>query len=156
MRVLCFVALLISLYCPVASNSWHGITPLVSKRTDVEKLLGLPTADSKAADAAEYKTRTERVFILYSTGPCSAQPSNGWNVPAGTVIEISVEPIPKTRISDLKLDAARFAKIRDPEVLFLTYYTSEEQGLSIEVNTDDGLVNKFRYLPWYKNYNLRL
>jgi len=140
--------------CPQA-NSWHGIVPLHSTRADVEKTLGPPTPDSKAPDAVDYRTKSERVFVLYSTGPCDVEPSHGWNVPRGTVISISVEPNIKPKFADLKLDESKYEKVRDPEVLFFTYYTSEEEGISIEVNTDEGVVSAFRYSATSKENNLR-
>ena len=137
------------------ANCWRGIVPLRSTRADVEKILGPPTPESKASDAATYKTKTERVFVLYSTGACDGKPSNGWNVPRGTVISISVEPTVKPKLTDLKLDESKYDKARDPEVLFLTYYTNEEEGISIEVNTEEGAVTTFRYLPMSKDSHLR-
>src|SRR5215213_1897008 len=137
------------------ANCWRGIVPLRSTRADVEKLLGQPVPESKALDAATYKTESERVFVLYSTGPCDVKPSNGWNVPRGTVISISVEPNVKPKFADLKLDASQYEKIRDPEVLDFTYYTNKKEGVSIEVNTSEGVVTTFRYSPMSEDHHLR-
>jgi hypothetical protein len=137
------------------ANCWRGIAPLRSTRADVEKLLGRPVPESKALDAATYKTKSERVFVLYSTGACDVKPGNGWNVPRGTVISISVEPNVKPKLTDLKLDESKYDKARDPEVLFITYYTNEEEGISIEVNTEEGTVTTFRYSPMSKDNHLR-
>jgi hypothetical protein len=151
--LLAFLATIVTLH-PQA-NCWRGIAPLRSTRADVEKLLDRPVPESKALDAATYKTASERVFILYSTGLCDAKPGNGWNVPPGTVISISVYPNTKPKFADLKLDESKHDKARDPEVLFLTYYTNEEEGTSIEVNTDEGVVNAFRYSPMSEDNHLR-
>lgn len=140
---------------PQQTNCWHGITPLRSTRTDVEKILGPPTPYSKAPDAADYRTESERVFVLYSTGSCDVNPSNGWNVARGTVISISVEPNIKPKFADLKLDESKYDKVRDPEVLNLTYYTDEVQGIIIEVNTEEKVVTTFRYSPMSKDNHLR-
>lgn len=137
------------------TNCWHGIIPLRSTRADVEKLLGPPTPDSKAPYAADYRTKNERVFILYSTGSCNVESSHGWNVPRGTVIEISVEPNVKPKFADLKLDEGKYEKRKDPEYLSITYYTNEKEGISIEVNTDEGVVNAFSYSPMSKDFHLR-
>ena len=83
------------------------------------------------------------------------KPGNGWNVPRGTVISISVEPNVKPKLTDLKLDESKYDKARDPEVLFITYYTNEEEGISIEVNTEEGTVTTFRYSPMSKDNHLR-
>jgi hypothetical protein len=137
------------------ANCWHGIIPLRSTRADVEKLLGPPTPYSKAPYAADYRTKNERVFVLYSTGPCDIEPSHGWNVPRGTVISIDVEPNVKPKFAELKLDESKYEKRKDPEVLSLTYYTNEKEGVSIEVNTEEGVVNVFRYSPMSKDIYLR-
>lgn len=154
MSVIYLFVLLVTTLLPQA-NSWHGITPLGSTREDVEKLLGRPAPESKALDAATFQTTAERVVILYSTGACDLKPGNGWNVPRGTVISISVYPYIKPKIADFKLDPSKYNKTRDPEVLFLAYYTNEEEGISIEVNTDEGVVNAIRYSPMYKDQHLR-
>ena len=135
-------------------NSWHCIVPLHSTRADVEKILGLPTPDSKAQDAADYRTANERVFVLYSTGSCDVKPSNGWNVSRGTVISITVEPKIKPKLADLKLDERKYEKRKDPEMLDYIYYTNEEEGVSITVNTEEGVVNTFRYSPMSKDKHL--
>jgi hypothetical protein len=136
-------------------NSWHGIIPMHSTRGDVEKLLGPPTPDSKAQDAADYRTENERVFVLYSTGSCDINPSNGWNVPRGTVITVSVYPNTKPKFSTLKIDESKYQKNADPEMLDLVYYTNDEEGISIEVNIAEGVVNAFRYWPTAKEDCLR-
>lgn len=137
------------------SNSWQGIVPLHSSRIDVEKILGPPRPESKGLDASTYETGSEKVFVLYSPGPCNATASNGWNVPRGTVIEVSVEPKGKTKLSDFKLDASKFEKKRDPEVLDYTSYTDDENGISITVNTVDGVVVRISYWPRSKENYLR-
>ncbi len=132
------------------SNSWHGIVPLRSTRADVERLLGPPLPESKAPYAASYRTKSERVFVLYSTGPCDINPSHGWNVPAGTVIEISVEPNVKPKLADLKFSENKYKRIPDPELLDLTSYTNDDDGISITVNTKEGLVTAYSYSPMSK------
>ncbi len=153
--VLTYLLVFLMSSAPQGTNCWRGITPLRSTRADVEKILGPPTPYSKAADAADYRTKDERVFVLYSTGSCDANSSNGWNVPSGTVISISIEPNTKPKVVDLKLDESKYHKARDPEVRYLTHYTNETEGVSIEVNTDEGVVNAFRYSPMSKDNNLR-
>ena len=136
------------------ANSWHGIIPLRSTRADVEKLLGPPTPDSKALYAADYRTANERVFILYSTGPCEVEPSHGWNIPRSTVISISVEPNVKPKFTDLKLDESKYKKVRDPEIPQFVSYGNEKDGISIEVDMNEGVVNTFRYSPMSKDNHL--
>jgi hypothetical protein len=154
MILTCLLVSLVTFISPQA-NSWRGIVPLHSTRADVEKLLGRPTPESKAQDAAIYRTENERVFVLFSTGSCEIKPSNGWSVPTGTVISISVEPNSKPKFADIKLDESNYEKRPDPELLYLTYYTNERDGVSIEVNTDEGVVTAFRHGPASKDKRLR-
>jgi hypothetical protein len=136
-------------------NCCQGITPLRTNRAEVEKILGPPLPTSKAIDAAMYETARERIFVLYSTGPCGVKPSNGWNAPLGTVINFSVAPREKPRFVELNLDESKFAKNKDPELPEITYYTSDEDGLSITVDTVDGVVRTFRYSPGSKDEHFR-
>jgi hypothetical protein len=149
--LLCFLALI----SYPQSNSWRSIVPLRSTRADVEKILGSPTPNSKATDAAYYRTENERVFILYSTGPCDVHPSNGWNIPRGTVIHMGVEPIVRPKFADLKLDASKYERRPDPELSDLTYYLNKDEGIGIEVNTALGVVTSIDYWPTAKDNSLR-
>ena len=137
------------------SNSWQTIVPLRSTRADVEKVLGYPMADSKTVDAATYKTENERVFVLYSTGQCDSKPSSGWNVISNTVIWLSVDPNKKPRFADYPLDESKYQKRPDPEVRYLTYYINEREGIRLVVNTDQGVINNFEYLPKSEDDKLR-
>jgi hypothetical protein len=137
------------------SNCWHGIKPLRTTRAEVEKILGAPLPTSKAIDAARYQTDIGRVFVLYSTGPCNVQPSNGWNTPIGTVIRVSVEPTIKPTLASLSLDQNKFQKDQDGEMPEITYFTNEADGIGIEVDTVEGVVNNFRYFPTSKEAHLR-
>jgi len=139
-------SLLVFICCQ--SNIWNGIIPLKSTRADVEKILGPPIPESKAKDAAIYRTKDARVFVLYSTGPCNIRPSNGWNIPELTVIQLSFYPNVAPKLSDLSLDRKKFEKHPDPEILNETSYTNETDGISLTV--DNGVpetVVSFSYFP---------
>ena len=153
--ILIYLILVLTSISQPQTNSWHGIVPLHSTRVDVEKILGPPRPESKGLDASTYKTGSDRVFVLYSTGPCDVTPSNGWNAPRGTVIQVSVEPNLKPKLSDFKLDPSRFKKNRDPEVLDYAYYTDDENGISITVNMIEGVGVSVSYWPTSKENYLR-
>ncbi|HTK38536.1 MAG TPA: hypothetical protein VL325_08590 [Pyrinomonadaceae bacterium] len=130
--------------------------PLKSTRADAEKILGPPTPDSVDRYAADYKTKDGKVFILYSSGPCNIKPSNGWNVPALTVIQISYYPSVAPKLKDLKLDWKKFEKRPDPEILNETHYTNEIGGISLTVdNGEPETVTSFSYFPESKFDYLR-
>ena len=142
------ITFLLLMFTCCQSNIWNGIVPLRSTRSDVEKILGLPTPDSVAHHAADYKTKDGKVFILYSSGPCNTKPSNGWNVPELTVILISFYPNVAPKLRDLRLDLKKFEKRPDPEILNEIYYTDELNGISLTVDSGDPeTVIGFRYFP---------
>lgn len=136
------------------TNSWNGITPLKSTREEVEKLLGKPMPHSKAKDAASYKTKSERVFVLYSTGYCNIKPSNGWNIPKGKVIRITVEPDVKPKFAEFKFDESKYRKSQDSDYVDVTSYINEADGIGFEVNTGRGVIDHFRYFPELKDDHL--
>lgn len=152
MNILGIFFLFASLFS-VQPNEWHGIIPLKSTRADVEKILGKPTFGSISPHAANYRTKTEKVHVLYSTGPCEIAPSNGWNIPEFKVISIHVYPDLGPSLADLKLDPHKFEKRPDPEIINETYYTNEKDGISITVM--DGKVIRTSYFPQSKNDNLK-
>lgn len=137
------------------SNVWNGIVPLKSTRADVEKILGAPGPGSVARHAASYNTKDGKVFVLYSTGPCGVEPSNGWNLPELTVISINVYPDPGPKITDLPIDERKFEKRPDPEILNLTSYTNEKDGISLTVDTWAGEVTRSGYYPESKYDHLK-
>jgi hypothetical protein len=153
--ILTFLLIVLTIIAHPQANSWRGIVPLHSTRADVEKILGPPTPDSKAMDAADYKTENERIFVLYSTGPCDVQPSNGWNAPRGIVLRISVEPNTKPKFADLRLDESKYDRRPDGDYLDSTSYVDEEDGISITVNTAQGVVTSISYWPTSKQNHLR-
>ncbi len=65
------------------SNSWKGLTPLRSTRTDVEKLLGQPKKKSYD-DCCDYQIEKDSVKADYAERQCD----EGWDVPKDTLINI--------------------------------------------------------------------
>jgi len=108
-----------------STKGWRGIIPLKSTRADVERLLG-PSRDKVIAI---YPLPEGRVTLRYSQHRCDG----GWNVPAGTVLFISINPEPEP-LANLKLDLTRYRKEPgDYDVLDHFYYRNEEEGLSFSV-----------------------
>lgn len=122
-------------------KEWGGITPLLSTRSDVERLLGPSTKPS----GSTYKTDNESVFITYSNGTCEQDPRSRWNVPRDTVIQISVYPKKEQRFTDLHIDESNYKKEEDPHRLGSFYYTNDKDGHIILVN--QGLVRSMYYGP---------
>lgn len=132
-------------------RGWRGIIPLHSTRADVERLLG-PVADPEGY-ASAYRLENEVVSVEYSSGPCDKNKRGGWNVPRGVVISVSVAPKTKIRFSDLKIDESKYKKTDGGHVPGYVYYTSEEEGVTIEVAKDE--VAGIIYAPSEKDEHLR-
>lgn len=114
------------------SNSWQGIVPLRSTRSDVERGLGMPT-DSHGRTRI-YKTSSERVDVLYSSGGCAA--GEMWNVKADTVIRLVVAPNRETFIKDV--DIKDYHKINESHPDNWTQYWSPDGGIVIQTITTNG------------------
>lgn len=68
---------------------------------------------------------------------------------------MSVYPGTKQKFSDLKLDESKYQKHRDPELSDYMYYADDENGISITVDTAEGVVVSISYSPASKQQDLR-
>lgn len=114
------------------ARGWHGIVPLHSTRQDVERLLGPSTEGCHCT----YSLGDDNVFIQYSGEPCADVRERGWNVPRDTVINISVYPKVKPRLSAFKIDLTKYKKIADKEIEGVFYLDNEGDGIGMEVDGD--------------------
>lgn len=144
--------LLVCAAAPTLAQGWHGIAPLRSTRSDAERMLGRPKKST--ANVSIYDFRGEKVLVVYSGGPCSTNPQ-GWDVPRDTVINITITPEPRPTITELKLNERDYIFTRDEEVIDSAYYVNEEDGVSYEVNTREGVVKGITYSPTSKQAALR-
>ena len=60
----------------------------------------------------------------------------------------------RQKFSSYKLNLAKYTKVTDRELDRFTYYSSEEDGISITVNTDTDEITSFRYVPMAKDNKL--
>lgn len=96
------------------TNSWKGLTPLVSGKIDVEKLLGKPDYGQDLyvnLSRAEFKTERETVAVVYAADRCK----EGWDVPKDTVLGIRVSPneLSGKSFDELKLDKSKLSVSTD-------------------------------------------
>ncbi|HEX8920411.1 MAG TPA: hypothetical protein VF766_02965 [Pyrinomonadaceae bacterium] len=124
---------------------WRGIAPLRSTRADVERLLGPPEQGSSNV----YQTASERISVSYSERACDY----GWQVPAGTVISLSVYPKTPPPFAGLKLDERNFVKRTDPHIESLQYYVNQDAGINYTVDAGRGVVTGIEYYPSAKDNN---
>ena len=117
-------------------NAWRAIRPLFSTRADVESVLGQPKRQSLNDDYV-YETAEERVRVLYSARPCEPSNTGNWNVPANTVLRITVIPQRTLLIRDLDLDKDAYRRAPDPNIPNAFYWLNSEDGIVIESEVKD-------------------
>ena len=130
-----------------AQMGWNGITPLRSTRSDVENRLGKPTTECHCA----YSTANESVVVVYSTGYCKGPPY-GWNVPADTVLEVTVLPKQKISISESELLQQGYVREKELDSQMI-YYVSVPRGIKYAVS--DVWLNGISYMPSSNDIGLR-
>jgi hypothetical protein len=128
-------------------RGWNGLVPLHSTRADVERILG-PSGDPCNC---LYKTANESVHVEYADGACRGVPP-GWNVPAGTVLVITIRSIQEIKISDLNIDASRYVRFNDDAGTI--YLASRDDGIKYEFSRD-GTMTGISYIPSIRDHNLR-
>ena len=97
-HILCSFLAVLAFVTSSAAKDWRGITPLVSTRTDVERLLGSAPVGNEFRSI--YRITDEEVYIVFS----GSQFCNSPRIRAATVLLIQVTPHPKPGLSELKLD----------------------------------------------------
>lgn len=140
----CVVTVLLAV-SPCYAQGWRGLMPLHSTCEDVKRILGTTKCESSF-----YYLADEIVNLDISKKPCA----DGWNVPPGTVLSITVYPRKKPQLSDLHLDAKAYKKVTVADQSGGSYYVNKEEGITIAVMPDEK-VNHFTYSPTPKDNYLR-
>jgi hypothetical protein len=128
-------------------RGWQRIVPLHSTRADVERLLGSSNDPCKCL----YKTAGELVEVKYASTPCKGEVP-GWNVPAGTVLSLTVTPKTWQRFSELHIDESKYVKHYDDVIT--TYYTNRDEGIEYAVS-QSGMIAAISYIPSTRDSHLR-
>jgi len=119
-------------------KTWRGITPLISTRSEVEKLLGKPNVDNNTFDVPE-----GRAIINYSDGKRCEEGVPGFgNIPRDTVVEIYLSFKKETKLAELLVagqDYVQTQAVHTPHV----YYTNKAEG--IRFASLDGIVLDMTY-----------
>lgn len=135
-------------YGPWQARGWRGIIPLLSTRTDVEKILGPPVKNNPNV----YETENEFVSVVYSGGPCEEGREGAWNVSANIVIRLEVESKKTLRVSDLHLDEAKYKKVENLHMLGRLSYIDDAAGVIIKTSYE--IVEAVIYGPAAKDKHL--
>jgi hypothetical protein len=131
----------------LSAKEWRGIVPLVSTRSQTEKLLGLPRQNSQWF--SYYNLPNEIVVLRFQSAPCDSF-GLGWNVPAGTVVGIGV--IPKGIHRKEEYFGNNDFKLDEHNAGFI-YYSDEATGFEIETYKD--VVTLVDYYPRVSDERLR-
>lgn len=140
-KVLCGLFVILALAAASNAKEWRGIVPLRSTREDVERKFGQPVRQSSYD--AFYNLKDVQVTFHFSEGDCNKWPY-GWNVPAGTVEEITVYPMGELTVSQLKFDRSKFREAFDVHYR-IRHFIDDETGYSIVSANDDQKIMHFNY-----------
>jgi hypothetical protein len=131
------------------AKEWRGIVPMHSTCEDIKRILGITKCQTSF-----YDLKDERVFIKFLERTCDENPPGKWNVPIGTVMEITVFPKVKPKLADIHLDLSKFTRERDPEKIDFFIYWNAEEGFHFIVRPD-GEADDFSYFGTPKDDYLR-
>jgi hypothetical protein len=105
-------------------KAWRGIVPLHSTRADVERLWGPASADDSS-----YEIDGGRVLFVYSSQGCQEGLPGGWNVPANTVVSISISSTKEIKLADVLVAGKtydQFYRVHTPQ---LVDYVDIQEGV---------------------------
>lgn len=147
-RYLFFSLIIISITYSSEAKEWKGIKPLFSTKTEVEKILGVPSETNRFRSI--YNFDTEDIYIVFaedddSNYECVRQTK------AGTVLLIKITPKKKLKLSDLETDLSKLRPLKPPVPTNFGYnsYIDEENGLIIR--TLNGEVDQVNYIAATKD-----
>lgn len=153
-KVITCLCFLLSLSVISQAKDWRGLTPLLSTREDVERLLGEPPPPPK--DGSRVYTLNKgrsiyfldegEVYIVFAQEDFPAAADCPPPVADGSVLMITVTPKKQITLSDLQLDEKKLRKYDPTEPPDLGYmvYIDEEEGQLI--NTYKGRVEEIAYI----------
>src|ERR1700759_2436409 len=138
-----WISLFLALPSPTQqAKGWHGIVPLHSSRSDIERLLGSSTDPCRCL----YKRKNEIIHVVYSKQTCKDDP-RGWDVPPDTVLLINISLKTEVPIADLKLDLTKYQKTDNKLSPGMSFYTRDDGGTFIIVTGKNEMVGSINYQP---------
>ncbi|MDX2040787.1 MAG: hypothetical protein SF097_06040 [Acidobacteriota bacterium] len=133
-------------------KEWKGISPLHSKREDVERILGAAAKGPNDPFICTYEATSESVTVSYSRGGCKKEGLEEWNVPEGTVLRLIVIPKYSLTVTELGFDLSTFIK-QNTRLQNIVTYDNIEDGVIIEVTNEQ--VSAILYTPSKKDEKLK-
>jgi len=127
----------------IAQETFRGIVPLVTTRSEVERKLGKPNGYGR------YELEEGRVYINYRETKCEAKNTSCLLclAPTGTVLTIVIEPNTDRYIKDLELDPNFWTKanVQGDHLSGMQVYVNEKAGMFYTVNSTDGWIRSLTY-----------
>lgn len=137
MVIIAFFAFLLNLSSH--AQSWRGLSPVTSGRSDLEKALSV--VGSEKLDHERYFLDEAIVDVLYADGKCDGTYEVEWNLEKDKIVVLTI--IPKTYVTPTSLgfDLTQFVRSDGPKDMpGIHWFTSKTQGafLSIDSNSTYG------------------
>jgi hypothetical protein len=126
-------------------QGWRGIVPLHSTCDDAKSILHLTKCEPSTVELEE-----ATIFVNVSGGPCTSD----WNVRAGTILTLDVQPKKYLRLSDLAIDETKYSRREDLHVQNSVRLENPEEGISIDM-FEDGRIRHIFYGPSSRDQHLR-
>jgi hypothetical protein len=114
-------------------NGWKGIKVLQTTRAEVEKILGKPTIDEY--NNIKYYIDEGLIRISYSQEPCSNDSQGRYDVPKDTVFDYEVIITREMDLTNLIWKKELYKKTKDSHVLYNSYYSNQNEGITISTKT---------------------
>jgi hypothetical protein len=127
-------------YYHLRNQNWlsriRRIDVLSSSVTDVERILGKPERFefSMAEFVKYYPTNAGRISITYTTVGCLV--NNGKDVPKNLVEEVTLAPVDKITLLNLKLPLSDFNETHEEDAPSIGIYKNERNGVTIVVQNE--------------------
>ena len=137
----------------VQGKSWQGIVPLHSTRADVARALGKPIIAGGHIEL--FESEAGHVQVMYARKACEVGlPADwgNWNVPADTVVNITISLSHLLPLRDLKIRNLQKMKWYTDNS-GATYYHDARRG--IEYQVEGHLVTAITYGPAITDKRLR-
>lgn len=135
-------------------NDWHGLVPLQSTRSDVERILGKPRKSRYSTYI--YDTAHDRIDVLYSEGPCQVSEVERWKVAKDTIIRLDIRPKHTVPVKLLVLNRNKYIRTRESHPNNWFTYLNKEDGIRVETIQSGQVeeVNSITYGPKAKDQSL--
>ena len=121
---------------PAAVNRWQGIVPLRSTRAEVERQLGPPK--SSLGEIYRYDTSENRVYVSYTSDPCSVNGANPTGAATDVALKIEVSPKSTLLVRGLRLNPDKYKRIQDDHPENWVHYLNSPEGITVHAVLNNG------------------